>query len=302
MLKWKNIRWDFSPLYYDDGRPCYFRASCLALCAFCMLLSVALKDDSSSADDAQDLMAQNQGTEGVMHLTPSSGVTVSSEGVILGSISDSSNLQMTHRVPLQHGEAASSMVNAAAATSMVENDPNATSGVLTADMIAQSNAAAEAQDNEQILGDEDEGWSFLGLFDSDHKEKKALMANRKQALDELVNGAAFLQSCGDINAGYLQCHFNFSEQVSSNYDSSIEAATDGFRITLLAKGEQLQDGCAKFVVDSAGVYQAFDANGNAQEKCLLGSVIKQQQESLHNAVAQVSSNASPSVTSLAQSR
>ena len=300
MLKWKDIRWDFSPLYYDDGRPCYFRASCLALCAFCMLLSVALKDDSSSAD-AQDLLTQKQGTAGGVSLTASSNVTVSSEGVILGSISDSSNLQMPHGATLQHGEAASSMVDAAAATSMAEADPNATSGVLTADMIAKSNAIAEAQDNEQILGDEDNGWSFFGLFDNEHKVKKALMANRKLALDELVNGAAFLQSCGNINAGYLQCHFTFSQQVSSNYDSSIEAASDGFRIILVAKGEQLQDGCAKFVVDSTGVYQAFDAHGNVREKCLLGSVIKQQ-ESLHNAVAQVSTNASPSVTSLAQSR
>lgn len=49
------MRLKFSPLFYDDGSPCYFRAICLALFASCLILHVFLKDSQSqvvlSAED-----------------------------------------------------------------------------------------------------------------------------------------------------------------------------------------------------------------------------------------------------------
>ena len=54
MLDIKNFiaRYKFSPLYYNDGSPCYVRAGCLAACACCMLLSVALKNPEPNSDMA----------------------------------------------------------------------------------------------------------------------------------------------------------------------------------------------------------------------------------------------------------
>lgn len=133
--------------------------------------------------------------------------------------------------------------------------------------------ASLASQEQTVIASEDDGWSLFGFDSQEAKEHKQLVANRKQALVELSDGAAFLTSCGNINAGYIGCSFDFSKKVRSYYDSNIEAVADGFMITLVAKGNQQKDGCAKFVVNSEGVYQAYDVNGVVSQKCFADTKI-----------------------------
>ena len=154
--------------------------------------------------------------------------------------------------------------------------------------------ALDHKEVEPVIASEDQGWSIFGFDSQEAKENKQLVANRKQALAELSDGAAFLSSCGNINAGYIGCKFNFSKKVSPYYDSNIEAVADGFMITLVAKGEQLKDGCVKFVANSEGVYQAFDSNGLESQKCFMNSAINEHMLSLHRAVDDIRGNAAPS--------
>lgn len=149
------------------------------------------------------------------------------------------------------------------------------------------------------LPDDEQGWSFLGFSSDEAKVHKKLLANRKQALLELSDGAAFLNSCGNINSGYIGCRFSFSKKVSPYYDSTIEAADDGFMITLVAKGEQQKDGCTKFVVNSEGLYQAFNGQGIENEQCFLNSAINEHMIAIHRVVDDVKGSPAPSGAKLA---
>lgn len=297
MLDIKNFiaRYKFSPLYYNDGSPCYVRAGCLAACACCMLLSVALKNPEPNSDMAVSesnlALAAVDAPQGA---GVSSDVSIGANGVI--SFQDSA-AAYDDSGSLQHGAAARDAVQAAAAVSTQQQSE--TEGTLSPEMIAANSAAADAV-YEAEADAEDDSWSFWAFFSGEAKLKKERLAHRKQALEELVNGAAFLTSCGNINAGYIGCRFDFSSKVNPYYDSKIEAADDGFMITLEAKGDQLKDSCTRFVVNSEGVYQAFDAKGHERHKCLLDSGLAEQMVSIHRAVDDLQGNPAPSGASLAQ--
>lgn len=286
MLNVKTLweRYKFSPLYYEDGRPCYVRIGCLSACACCLLLSVALKDNSPSADMGQSAEA------GSSLLASSSAV--GANGVIL-----SSDAQSDPARTLQHGAAAMDVVQTAAAVSTQET---AQEGVLSLAAIDANSAKEEADTASLDVDTDEDSWSLWDFLTGESKKKKALLTHRKQAIEELVNGAAFLTSCGNINAGYIGCRFDFSSKVSDYFDSKIEAADDGFVITLEAKGDQLEDSCARFVVNSEGLYQAFDANGFVRQKCLVNSGLGEQMVALHRAIDGAQGNPAPSGARLAQ--
>ena len=180
--------------------------------------------------------------------------------------------------------------------SALQEEPEAESSTWTQGVStdSQGHATLSATASEQS-----KGWSFLGFSSEEAKVHQKLLANRKQALLELSDGAAFLNSCGNINSGYIGCRFSFSKKVSPYYDSTIEAADDGFMITLVAKGEQQQDGCVKFVVNSEGLYQAFNLQGVENQQCFLNTAIGEQMLSIHRVVDDVKGSPAPSGAKLA---
>lgn len=165
-----------------------------------------------------------------------------------------------------------------------------------ASSLSNNKALAESS---SLVASEDEGWSLLGFDSQEAKENKQLVANRKQALKELSDGAAFINSCGNIKAAFTGCKFSFSKKVSPYYDSNIETVSNAFKITLVAKGEQQKDGCAKFIVNSDGLYQAFDARGIESQKCFLNSVISEQMLSIHHSVDNIANSHTPNGAKLA---
>lgn len=249
----KNLlaRYKFSPLYYSDGSPCYFRASCLAVFAACLMLHVLLKPFSADTEEqlqAQELMASNE-------------------------------LYLGDETP-----AAATMYDPAAASA--NNIYTAADrGYLAPESINQS---AEVQTAD--VNFEDSSWSLFGFMSGENKEHKALLANRKKALNELIDGAAFLTSCGNINAGYVGCRFDLSKEIRPFYDASVEAADDGFLITLVAKGKQRQDPCSKFMVNSEGIYMAFDSSGHENLKCFANSEVSNQIVSINRAINSMGGN------------
>lgn len=290
MLKIKTLweRYKFSPLYYEDGRPCYVRIGCLSACACCLLLSVALKDNSTPEMGSEIALNTVSSSPGAGASLPES--KVGQNGVITMSASEN----FDDSGSLQHGAAATAAVAAAAATSTQSDGQE---GVISAADLSSSSAQESVATAED---DDDDSWDFWAFFTGESKKKKERLAHRKAAIEELVNGAAFFTSCGNINAGYVGCRFEFSQKVSPYYDSRIEAADDGFMITLEAKGEQLKDNCVRFMVNSEGMYQAFDEQGNLSPKCLLNSGLDAQNIAIHRAVDNLQGNPAPSGARLAQ--
>lgn len=144
--------------------------------------------------------------------------------------------------------------------------------------------------------EEDSAWSF---FSSEEAAKKQLIKIRRQALTEMNDSAAYLSACGNINAGYVGCKYQFSDEVQPYYDASIEAMADGFMITLQAKGSQLQDDCAKFVINSEGYYEGFNKQGHIDKKCLLDISPSSSVLALHRSVDNLRGNPAPSGAILA---
>lgn len=138
--------------------------------------------------------------------------------------------------------------------------------------------------------DESSSWSLFG----DDQERKQLLKVRKQALNEINDGAAYLAACGNINAGYVGCKYQFSETINPYYDAKIESAADGFMITLNAKGEQLKDDCSKFVINSEGYYAGFNKQGNIDQKCLMGIAPSNGVLALQHSVESMQGNPAPS--------
>lgn len=90
---------------------------------------------------------------------------------------------------------------------------------------------------------------------------------RQMAIAELNDGAEFFKACGNINFGFEGCNYQFSDQLLSFYIPQVEAADDGFTITLTAKGRQRLDDCVKFTVDSIGTFVALDNQDRVTDKC-----------------------------------
>ncbi len=113
------------------------------------------------------------------------------------------------------------------------------------------------------------GTALNAVFDDGQDEaQRQLLKRRALALSELNDGARFLSTCGNINAGFEGCRFEFSPEVLRFYDAQVEAADDGFSIVLKAKGEQSADLCAEIGISSGGQAYALDKDRHEQRSCL----------------------------------
>ena len=248
-------KYGFSPLYNADGSRSYLRASMLAMFALSLIAHVGLKDSAKN----------DPGSQG---------------GAVI--IADSKN-QTTGTF-----EAFDRVPNGSSAAGSLHNGGNNIAGQLDLAASGAGNGAAQGSGG-QVSG-QDESWSLFGFSGSEPEVDKATMAVRRQALSELSDGAAFLSSCGDINAGFKDCRFTFSNKVRPYYNAKIVAGPDNFTITLTARGKQLKDPCAKFVVSSRGEYMAFDSKGVIAEKCFMDTVIAERIATLNSEVKAVTSN------------
>lgn len=167
---------------------------------------------------------------------------------------------------------------------------NESNNLMSMNSTQQTAAVDEEWEEEEVKS----AWYMFGFGDEERKKKQQLAANRKAAASEIIDGAAFLSACGNINSGYIGCRFSFSEKIQKNFDSTVEAADDGFMLTLTAKGNQLSDRCSRFVVNSEGVYQAFDRNGALNNKCFGSSIKSSEVLSIRNNEDQVHSSNSQS--------
>lgn len=304
-VKFKNLveKYEARFLYWEDGSPCYFRIICLSLGAFCLLLSIFFKNShvTEFVDPALQMdqnivimQANNTSTNsGAMNIdfspfaVAAAAQKVGSNGEIL---SDGHNDAMS--LVQRQGVAAQEAMNSIAAVST--KTKNGKDGTISTDDIAHNGSTADEDEEEEEL------WTIWGFFTGENDKRKARFAIRKQALLELSQGAAFLTSCGNLNAGFVGCNFDFSEKVNASYTSKIEAADDGFSITLEAKGEQRQDSCTRFIVNSEGIYKAFDAHGFEHSKCMSATGFNKNVAVLHHAVDGVKGKPAPSGARLAQ--
>ncbi len=152
--------------------------------------------------------------------------------------------------------------------------------------ILSDNSSASGTDGSRGLQ------SLFGSGESSHRS--IILAHRRNALDELENGAGFLSSCGDINAGFIGCHFEFSDQVLQFYDASIDAADDGFSIVLRAKGGQLDDLCVEYGINSEGTVYALNKEGHRDMSCLPDHLKNRKTAALHRLTDDVQPNQAPS--------
>ncbi len=229
-------------LFNEDGSVSHFRVSCLSIVALCLLLHVALKPN---ADDAASVVqvAQSQSAT-------ATNIKVASSNQIM---------------PVQGNSSRGSMTQANSNTKL--ESINATPSTTAEDVILSKDDSD--WEDEEVKS----AWYMFGFGAKERKQKQLLAANRKQAVSEIIDGAAFLSACGNINSGYIGCRFSFSDKLKNNFDSTVEAVDDGFMLTLTAKGNQRNDRCTRFIVNSDGVYQAFDNTGALNNKCF-GSSIK----------------------------
>lgn len=149
---------------------------------------------------------------------------------------------------------------------------------------------SEAVEAQPAFEQEDSSWSFFG----EDKDRKQMLQIRKLALTEINDGASYLAACGNINAGYVGCKYTFSEQLNPYYDANIEAAADGFIITLQAKGSQLKDDCSKFEINSEGYYAGFNKQGNRDQRCWLETAPNIPVLALHRSIDNLHGNPAPS--------
>lgn len=261
-------RYKFDPLHYEDGRPCYFRASCLALFAISLIAHVVLKVELQGSDN-DSLMAQSAALD-----VNNNAVIVSNNNAKQNLVQGSIDLRASNNeVAISNAVAPTIVKDHVNAATLIAN--NQTKGDLKVQN-SDTQSLADTQNEIDVWDEDDSSWSLFGFSSDESKQKKALIANRKQALSELSDGAAFLSACGNINASFKKCRFSFSNKVKSNYESKVEAKSDSFNITLIAKGAQQKDPCNKFVVNSKGDYQAYDSNGMQNQKCFLNTIIGEQ--------------------------
>ena len=133
------------------------------------------------------------------------------------------------------------------------------------------------------------------IFSSKEEEaQKQRLELRTLALRELDDGAHFLTTCGNINAGFEGCRFEFSPEVLAAYDATVDAADDGFASTLKAKGAQAEDLCTEFGINSEGAVYARDKYGKEQRSCLPESLTKPDLSALTRITDDLIPNAAPS--------
>ena len=100
---------------------------------------------------------------------------------------------------------------------------------------------------------------------------------------ELKSGFDFLNSCGNINAGFEGCSFKFSEEVLKFYDAKVTTADDGFSIELKAKKDIQKDECVQFSINSLGKFKALDKMNRATDKCTPKDFVKKNLSTIYRA-------------------
>ena len=265
---WARFR--FAPLRYNDGTPCYFRAACLTVLALCLVaqgLVIGARKDAQSAQLAQagenassaQSLQQDQLTQGVSG-TLQVGQSVSATVV---------------------GTSLSRTTVSAPISSHLAIAPNGTNAALAEHSLAATSSLSSAHvappRSELDVTLQPSGfWSMLGLSSDEDKLKAQLLKNRRAALVELLDSAAYFNSCGTINSSYAGCNYRFSKRLKALYDISVKADPKGYIIAITAKGEQAQDPCARFTVNAQGEYFAYDQNGAHNLKCFENTEVPKQ--------------------------
>lgn len=105
-----HMRLKFSPLYYEDGSPCYFRAGCLALFATCLILHVFLKDNKIDEGEfaSQSQVQVNQEQQSNMQSTMKRSDQFIVNKAVLTRDSSSNNVNAT----IEKGDNSWSLFNA----------------------------------------------------------------------------------------------------------------------------------------------------------------------------------------------
>lgn len=272
-------RFKFAPLHYNDGAPCYFRAACLAVFALC-LIAQGLVQSTTESEPEPVVLAQDhalgaamnqgdlnqgnlmQGATGTLH--PS--LVASAVGPLGSDAHPSSHLVLA--------------ANGATATSLSATGLSST---------LSSSAKVTRSELDVSLQPSSSFWSLLGLSSDEDKLKAQLLKNRRAALVELLDSVAYFNSCGIINSSYSSCNYRFSKKIKALYDVAVEAAAEGYLISLTAKGEQAQDPCASFAVNSQGEYFAYDQNGYQNLKCFENTEVSKQVMAISQALEHLSS-------------
>ena len=277
-------RFKFSPLRYNDGTPCYFRASCLAGLALCLMVQGFL----GGASDHE--------AAGAMQLAHNASAESSTSGTILpNTLQGSQTVTATAVGATTMASAVSSSPLAVAPVHTINpiSDPGAgTPAPLSAPGLssttkvaapasaapvpAVASAGATAEPLDVTLQPDGSIWSFFGITSDEDKRKAQLLKNRKAALVELMDSADYFNSCGTINSSFSKCNYRFSNKIKSNYDVAVTAAVEGYQIAITAKGAQAQDPCAQFMVNSKGEYFAFDQQGYQNLKCFVNTEVPKQ--------------------------
>ena len=89
---------------------------------------------------------------------------------------------------------------------------------------------------------------------------------RSHAIREIIADSQYMQTCGAVDMGYVNCSVALSEELKPYYELFIDAADDGFALTLKAKDNN-KDECRVFESDSNGFYRATDVNGLDNQNC-----------------------------------
>lgn len=267
-------RFKFAPLHYNDGAPCYFRAACLAVFALCLIAQGLVQSTTESEPEPVVLTqdhalgaAMNQGNlmQGATGtLQPS--LVASAVGPLGSDAHPSSHLVLA--------------ANGATATSLSATGLSST---------LSSSAKVTRSELDVSLQPSSSFWSLLGLSSDEDKLKAQLLKNRRAALVELLDSVAYFNSCGIINSSYSSCNYRFSKKIKALYDVAVEAAAEGYLISLTAKGEQAQDPCASFAVNSQGEYFAYDQNGYQNLKCFENTEVSKQVMAISQALEHLSS-------------
>ena len=126
------------------------------------------------------------------------------------------------------------------------------------------------------------------------QEAKLRLQRRQEALAELDDGRHFLTTCGNINAGFEGCRFEFSPQILQFYDAAVEAADDGFSLMLTAKGDQAADLCVTLGADSQGPVYALDKQGKRREECVPQEMRTADLSALHRRIDEIVPQVAPS--------
>ena len=273
-------RFKFSPLRYNDGTPCYFRASCLAGLALCLMVQGFLGGASDHEAAGAMQLAHNASAESstsgtILPNTLQGSQTVSATAVgattMVSNTASSSHLVVDPINTIsEHGVITNATLSAPGISSTTKVAAPVSAPVTTAA------AGATAEPLDVTLQPDGSIWSFFGITSDEDKRKAQLLKNRKAALVELMDSADYFNSCGTINSSFSKCNYRFSNKIKSNYDVAVTAAVEGYQIAITAKGAQAQDPCAQFMVNSKGEYLAFDQQGYQNLKCFVNTEVPKQ--------------------------